>query len=681
MHTLNLGVLAHVDAGKTSLTERLLHTVGVLDEVGSVDAGSTRTDTLDLERRRGITIRSAVVSFVVDEVAVTLIDTPGHPDFIAEVERVLGVLDAVVLVVSAVEGVQAQTRVLLRALKRLGMPTLLFVNKIDRAGARETDLFEEIRVRLAADLAVLGGVTGLGTSGAAAVPHDLDDRAVRTGLVEALAGVDEGLVAAYLEDGDVSRPRLWRALREQVAAARVLPVLFGSAITGAGVDDLVRMLTTLLPRATADTAAPLSGTVFKVERGAGGEKVAWARIVTGTLRVRDRVAIGPDPGGDTGPVPTGDRVTAIRVADGGLEVTRVAVEAGRVAQVWGLHRVRVGDWLGSPPARRGPDHQFAPPSLETVVDPVDPADRGRLRVALTRLAEQDPLIGLRQDDRRSPTSELSLSLYGEVQKEVIAATLAADHGVDVVFRETTPICVERVVATGTAHEVIATDTNPFLATLGLEVGPAPVGAGLELRLAVEPGSMPAAFFTAVEEGVRELLDQGVHGWPVPDCVVTVTRSGYWARQSHAHGTFDKGMSSTAADFRALAPLVLMTALLRAGTQVLEPVQRVRLEVPTDSVGSVLALLTRLRGIPGRTDELGSGHVIDGEIPAASVHELQQRLPGLTRGEGVAETFVGRHRPVQGVAAPERSRTDDDPRDRHRYLLATTRAAGRPMPPA
>jgi ribosomal protection tetracycline resistance protein len=127
--------------------------------------------------------------------------------------------------------------------------------------------------------------------------------------------------------------------------------------------------------------------------------------------------------------------------------------------------------------------------------------------------------------------------------------------------------------------------------------------------------------------------------------------------------------------------VLMTALLRAGTQVLEPVQRVRLEVPTDSVGSVLALLTRLRGIPGRTDELGSGHVIDGEIPAASVHELQQRLPGLTRGEGVAETFVGRHRPVQGVAAPERSRTDDDPRDRHRYLLATTRAAGRPMPPA
>ncbi len=137
MHLLNLGILAHVDAGKTSLTERLLHTAGVIDEIGSVDAGSTTTDTLALERQRGITIKSAVVSFPLDRVTVNLIDTPGHPDFIAEVERVLGVLDGAVLVVSAVEGVQAQTRVLMRTLRRLRIPTLIFVNKIDRRGARE----------------------------------------------------------------------------------------------------------------------------------------------------------------------------------------------------------------------------------------------------------------------------------------------------------------------------------------------------------------------------------------------------------------------------------------------------------------------------------------------------------------------------------------------------------------
>ena len=159
MRTLNLGILAHVDAGKTSLTERLLYAAGVIDEIGSVDAGSTQTDTLALERRRGITIKSAVVSFAVGDVTVNLIDTPGHPDFIAEVERVLGVLDGAVLVVSAVEGVQAQTRVLMRALRRLRIPTLLFVNKIDRAGARDERVLRAVAEQLTPAIVAMGRPT------------------------------------------------------------------------------------------------------------------------------------------------------------------------------------------------------------------------------------------------------------------------------------------------------------------------------------------------------------------------------------------------------------------------------------------------------------------------------------------------------------------------------------------
>lgn len=160
---LNLGILAHVDAGKTSLTERLLHTVGVIDEIGSVDDGNTQTDSLALERQRGITIKSAVVSFAIDDVAVNLIDTPGHPDFIAEVERVLSVLDGAVLVVSAVEGVQAQTRVLMRTLQRLRIPTLVFVNKIDRGGARYERVLENIAARLTPAIVPMGEVAEPGT--------------------------------------------------------------------------------------------------------------------------------------------------------------------------------------------------------------------------------------------------------------------------------------------------------------------------------------------------------------------------------------------------------------------------------------------------------------------------------------------------------------------------------------
>src|ERR671921_2705846 len=163
MSTLNLGILAHVDAGKTTLTERLLFAAGVIDEVGSVDDGSTQTDTLALERQRGITIKAAVVSFAIDGVTVNLIDTPGHPDFIAEVERVMGVLDGAVLVVSAVEGVQSQTRVLMRALQRLRIPTLIFINKIDRPGARYGGLLRDLAEKLTPAVVAMGSVRGLGT--------------------------------------------------------------------------------------------------------------------------------------------------------------------------------------------------------------------------------------------------------------------------------------------------------------------------------------------------------------------------------------------------------------------------------------------------------------------------------------------------------------------------------------
>ena len=198
--TLNLGILAHVDAGKTTLTERLLYAAGVIGEIGSVDAGTTQTDSLALERQRGITIKSAVVSFAVGGVTVNLIDTPGHPDFIAEVERVLSVLDGAVLVISAVEGVQPQTRVLMRALRRLRIPALLFVNKIDRAGAGEERVLRAIAARLSPAVVPMGSASGLGTRGAGFTPWAEADAGARIRLAELLAERDEGILAAYIDD-------------------------------------------------------------------------------------------------------------------------------------------------------------------------------------------------------------------------------------------------------------------------------------------------------------------------------------------------------------------------------------------------------------------------------------------------------------------------------------------------
>jgi ribosomal protection tetracycline resistance protein len=231
------------------------------------------------------------------------------------------------------------------------------------------------------------------------------------------------------------------------------------------------------------------------------------------------------------------------------------------------------------------------------------------------------------------------------------------------FRPTTPVCVERVVRPGAGHRVIDVAPNPFLATVGLRVEPAEVGSGVELGLEVELGSMPPSFFTAVREGVQATLAEAVHGWSVPDCRVVVTHSGYYPRQSAMHATFDKAMSSTAADFRSLARLVLAEALVRGGTVVCAPVHRFELEVPQDLLGTVLAELPRHRAVPLTTGVSGSSAtapaVLTGHLPAEEVHGLQQRLPHLTRGEGLLTTALDHHGPVVGPP-PERRRAQPDP---------------------
>jgi ribosomal protection tetracycline resistance protein len=646
---LNLGIVAHVDAGKTSLTERLLHTAGVIDTLGSVDDGSTSTDTLALERQRGITIKSAVVSFRIDGVTVNLIDTPGHPDFVAEVERVLGVLDGAVLVVSAVEGVQPQTRVLLRILRRLRIPTVVFVNKVDRRGARPAGVVRDMAERLAPVVSV-------------------DDPR----LVDVLAEHDDTVLAAYVEDRPLPARALRRALVTQTRRAAVHPAFFGSAITGVGVPALVAGITEFLPAAGGDPGGPVSGTVFKIDRGPAGEKIAYVRLFSGTIRTRDTVRFGDPAGERTG----AGKVTGIAVFDSGTAVRAPALVAGRIGRLWGLVDVRVGDTIvgdlmSTTPISAGARRvgaQFAPPTLETVVVPRRASERGALYSALSLLAEQDPLINVRSDQVRG---EVSVSLYGEVQKEVIQATLADEFGVEVTFRETTTICVERLVGSGAAVEAIGENGNPFLATVGLRVEPAGVGSGLTFGLEVELGSMPYAFFRAVEDTVRETLHQGLHGWDIPDCIVTVTHSGYCPRQSHAHGTFDKSMSSTGGDFRSLTPLVLIDALRQAGTRVCEPVHRFRLELPSDTVGSVLPVLARLRAVPLAQATRGSVSTVDGDIPAARVRTLELRLPSLTRGEGVLESAFDRYEPVTG-GTPRRPRTDHNPLNRKEYLLHVMR---------
>lgn len=659
---LNLGILAHVDAGKTTLTERLLYSAGVIDAPGSVDRGTTRTDSLALERQRGITIKSAVVSFLVDGVSVNLIDTPGHPDFVAEVERALNVLDGVVLVISAVEGVQPQTTILWRTLRRLRVPTLLFVNKIDRGGAGYRRLLADVGERLTAATVPMGSVRDIGTPDAEFVPFTGTDPAFRSGLAETLAERDDAVVAAYVDDETLSADQLLSKLADQTKNALVHPVYFGSAVTGAGVGALTDALTRMLPRARQDADGPVGGRVFKIERGPAGEKIAYVRMVSGTIRVRDRVRFG-----------TGRerKVTAVDVfADGACEL-RASVTAGEIAKLSGLAEIRIGDVIGAAPADED-QHHFAPPTLETAVVPRHPRDKPALYAALTQLAEQDPLIDVRQDDHRQ---EIYVSLYGEVQKQVIEATLATDFGVEVEFRETTPICVERPIGTGEAEEILHAPENPFLAGMRIRVEPAPAGTGIEFRLEVDHSAVPLyiykntrGFAATMEQFVRRTLREGLSGWRVTDCTVSLVRSQYSVPDGPPS---IRGPLSGPQDFRNVTPLVVMAAVREAGTVVCEPVHRFHLDTRADTLTVVLPALARLGAVAEVAATHASWCTLGGEIAAARVHELRQRIPPLTRGEGILETSFHRYEPVRGPA-PTRPRTDDNPLNREEYLRRVTR---------
>ncbi|QKV78196.1 GTP-binding protein [Amycolatopsis sp. Hca4] len=562
----NIGILAHVDAGKTSLTERLLFDTGAVGVLGRVDDGTTRTDTLAVERRRGITISTGVVSFRAGDRTVNVIDTPGHADFVAEVERALGVLDGVVLVVSGPAGVQASTRILWRILRRLRVPTLVFVNKLDQPGVDPAGVLDDLRRKL---------------SSAVVPPAE--------------------------------------AVRDQVAAGEAYPVFFGSAMTGDGVPELVAGIVGFLP--AAPPGAGFRATVFKVERGRGGDRIAYARLHGGTAKVRDRVELFRRAGDGT-VERSRRRITAMTRA--GAKVT--AAGAGDLVRLSGLGDVRVDDRLGSPDglAEAG---LFPPPGLVSVVT-ARPGEETRLHQALRELCDQDPLLGLRAD-----RGVLSVRTYGEVQIEVLLERLREDFGLGARFAAPQPVHVEKPVGVGEAVQFLDRlgPTDP-VATVGLRVAPGETGSGVRYALAVERGSLPRAFHTAIEQTVYRAAGCGPHGWEVTDCVVTLTHSGF------------QPPMSTAGGFREVTARLLAQAFARARTRVYEPVDRFDLEVPEHAAGAALIALVKLEAVcepPVVEDGVAR---VRGSLPSAATAGFRRRLPALGQGEAVFTAEPGGHRP-------------------------------------
>ncbi|MCQ6567328.1 TetM/TetW/TetO/TetS family tetracycline resistance ribosomal protection protein [Bacillus mycoides] len=646
MTTINIGIVAHVDAGKTSLTERILYETNVIKEVGRVDSGNTQTDSMELERQRGITIKASVVSFFIDDLKVNVIDTPGHADFIAEVERSFRVLDGAILVISAVEGVQAQTKILMRTLQKLNIPTILFVNKIDRSGANTEKVVKQIKELLSNEASPFYSVENEGTKDARIIEYKSYDD-----CMERLAPFNESLLESYVNNEIIPDALLRKEIEKQIQQANVFPIFFGSAMTGIGVTRLLKNISALIPATKSAQDETLSGVVFKIERESSGEKIAYVRLFSGCLHVRKYVDIQRSES-----LSHKEKIKKMCIFHNGNAVQASTVHSGEFCKVWGLTNIKIGDIIGKR-TDYIKDIHFAEPQMEAAIEAVQKERIHDLYAALMELCEEDPLIKVWKDDVHN---ELYIRLFGEVQKEVIETTLYEKYNLQVTFSNTRVVCIEKPIGIGNSFDVMGEKENPFYATIGFKVERGALNSGITYNLGVELGSLPLAFHKAIEDTVFQTLKQGLFGWEVTDIIVTLTHTGY------------ASPITTASDFRNLTPLVLMDALKQAKTCVFEPINEFELTVPEHAISTAMYKLAAIPATFAEPTLHNDSYHLTGSLPVAKTEDFKRMLHSFTEGEGI---FITKPTGFTKLTAPfpTRKRVDYNPLNRKDYLLRVLKA--------
>ncbi|HFI0230203.1 TPA: tetracycline resistance ribosomal protection mosaic protein Tet(O/W/32/O) [Streptococcus suis] len=623
MKIINLGILAHVDAGKTTLTESLLYTSGAIAELGSVDEGTTRTDTMNLERQRGITIQTAVTSFQWEDVKVNIIDTPGHMDFLAEVYRSLAVLDGAILVISAKDGVQAQTRILFHALRKMNIPTVIFINKIDQAGVDLQSVVQSVRDKLSADIIIKQTVS---LSPEIVLEENTDIEAW-----DAVIENNDKLLEKYIAGEPISREKLVREEQRRVQDASLFPVYYGSAKKGLGIQPLMDAVTGLFQPIGEQGSAALCGSVFKVEYTDCGQRRVYLRLYSGTLRLRDTVALA---GREK------LKITEMRIPSKGEIVRTDTAYPGEIV-ILADDTLKLNDILGNEkllPHKTRIDNPM--PLLRTTVEPQKPEQREALLNALAEIADTDPLLHF---DIDTVTHEIMLSFLGKVQLEVICSLLEEKYHVGVAMKEPSVIYLERPLRKAEYTIHIEVPPNPFWASVGLSIEPLPIGSGVQYESRVSLGYLNQSFQNAVMEGVLYGCEQGLYGWKVTDCKICFEYGLYYSPVS------------TPADFRLLSPIVLEQALKKAGTELLEPYLHFEIYAPQEYLSRAYHDAPRYCADIVSTQIKNDEVILKGEIPARCIQKYRNDLTNFTNGQGVCLTELKGYQPAIGkfICQPRR----------------------------
>ncbi|MGI6608756.1 MAG: tetracycline resistance ribosomal protection protein Tet(44) [Erysipelotrichaceae bacterium] len=602
MKIINIGILAHVDAGKTTLTESLLYTSGAILELGSVDKGTTRTDTMFLERQRGITIQAAVTSFNWNDYKINIVDTPGHTDFITEVYRSLSVLDGAILVISAKDGVQAQTRILFHALQKMNIPTIIFINKIDQYGINLNNIYQNIKEKLSNDIIVMQNVTLTPEISIKSI-IDLDDW-------DPVISRNDKLLKKYIAGEKLTIQELTYEEYRCVKKGSLFPIYHGSARNNIGTQQLIEAISNLFCSEMNENDSELCGRVFKIEYTDHKQRLVYLRLYSGTLHLRDTIIL---------PEKKKVKLTEIYIPSNGEMIQTKTVCSGDIFIIPN-NTLRLNDIIGNEkllPCNVWNDKTV--PILRTRIEPIKIEEREKLLDALTEIADTDPLLRYYVD---TITHEIIISFLGTVQLEVICSLLIEKYHINIRIEDPTVIYLEKPLQKADYTIHIEVPPNPFWASIGLSITPLPIGSGIQYESKVSLGYLNQSFQNAVREGINYGLEQGLYGWEVTDCKICFEYGVYYSPVS------------TPSDFRFLAPIVLEQTLKKAGTQLLEPYLSFILFTPQEYFSRAYNDAQKHCAIIETSQSKNDEVIFTGHIPARCINEYRNTLTLYTNGQAV-----------------------------------------------
>ena len=668
----NIGVIAHIDAGKTTTTERILFYTGKTYRLGSVDDGTTVTDWMEQERERGITIVSAAVSAEWKGYQVNIIDTPGHIDFTAEVQRSLRVLDGGVVIFDAVQGVEPQSETVWRQADRYGVPRICFVNKMDRVGASYERTIESIRDRLGANPIVMQipmgfeatfhGVVNVLDQNATLweddlgkepkqieIPDELKEQAqeARAQLIERIAELDDELTVKYLEGEEISLDELKTALRRSVIAGKATPVFCGSSLRNKGVQILLDAVIDYLPspedippvqgtdpddeeniiELPADDDAPMSALVFKIVTDPYVGRLAYFRVYSGVVK----------QGSTVQNTSKGKRERIGRLirmyADRREDITEV--RAGDIGAVLGFKDTFTGDTLCDNKKVVLENITFPEPVISIAIEPKSTADQDKMGEALRKLAEEDPTFRVRSDEN---TGQTIISGMGELHLDVLVDRMLREFKVQanvgrprVAYRESITRSVENL-----SHKYAKqTGGRGQYGHVVISLEPGERGSGVLFENKIFGGAIPKEYIPAVEKGIMESADSGVlAGYPVVDMKVTLT-----------DGSFHEVDSSEMA-FKIAASMAFKEGVQKGGPVLLEPMMKVEVVVPEDYLGDIIGQVNSRRGnVLGMEMRPGNAQAVRAMVPLAEMFGYATELRSATQGRGVFSMEFDHYQPV------------------------------------